>query len=122
MRRALIEIVVVIGLSSVPTAFASFHFTQSPAVHVPNIATLMLSLQPVNPHDGTPDNSGTIPGPNGGGAISIADIIGIVLFFALLTALFVLCRKGVFPETSCFCDPPAWLRRIFTKSGRRAGA
>jgi hypothetical protein len=58
----------------------------------------------------------------GGGAMSIADVIGIALFFAVIAALFVLCRKGVFPETSCLCEPPAWLRRLFSRSGRRAGA
>ena len=122
MKRALTSIVVIVSLSRVSAAFASFHFTQSRVVPVQSIATIVISLQQVNSHDGHAKNARIISASAGEGAISLADVVGIVLFFAVLTVLFVLCRKGVFPETSCLCEPPAWLRRVFTRSRRRADA
>ncbi len=122
MKRALTAIVVVVGLSSVSTAFASISSTRSRAAYVPSVAAFMLSLQSVNPNEGSAKNAETLSASDGKVAMSIADVIGIALFLAVIAALFVLCRKGVFPETSCLCEPPAWLRRLFSKSRRRAGA
>jgi hypothetical protein len=52
--------------------------------------------------------------------LSLADLIGIILFFALIGAHFFMCRKGMYPESSCLCEPPPWLRRLFTRASRRA--
>ncbi len=50
---------------------------------------------------------------------SVVDIVGIVLFFTLIGAHFFMCRKGVYPESSCLCDPPRWLKKVTGKMARK---
>lgn len=43
--------------------------------------------------------------------LSLADILGIVFFFALISTHFCFCRKGVYPESFALCDRSAKSKR-----------
>lgn len=83
-------------------------------------AAVASSAQSAAPRSDASVRSGSPPVANNRQALSLPDIIGIILFLALIVTHFFLCRKGVFPESSCLCEPPSWLKKMWTKANRGA--
>ncbi len=65
------------------------------------------------------DKTTANPTPNHLPDSPLVDIIGIVLFLSLIVTHFCLCRKGVFPESSCLCEPPRWLKKMWVRANHR---
>ncbi len=97
-----------------PAGFARHNHAGYSGTVTPTAALAAVSGQ------NTVGRTGSSPVANSRPALSLADLIGIFLFLTLIGAHFFMCRKGIYPESSCLCEPPPWLRRLITRARRKA--
>lgn len=83
------------------------------------VGLLAYSVQTGTIHESKAQEGNSFKTAKSGPALSLLDILGIVLFLALIGAHFWMCRSGVYPESSCFCEAPPWLRRLAGRIGRK---
>lgn len=84
-----------------------------------DVGLLAFSVQTETIHKAQSQESIPINAAKSKPPLSLLDIIGIVLFLALIGAHFWMCRNGVYPESSCFCEAPPWMRKLAGKVGRK---
>ncbi len=83
------------------------------------VSLLALSVQAETIHRSKSHESNSLNAAKSQPAMSFLDIIGVILFLALIGTHLWMCRKGVYPESSCFCEAPPWMRKLAGRVGRR---
>ncbi len=101
----------------------STHARRKPAVKLSKVApaiaiVLFAHKAAVASLNNLSDKTAANPTPNHLPGSPLVDIIGVVLFLALIAAHFCLCRNGFFPESSALCDVPEWFKKLSTRVTR----
>ena len=122
MKRWVLGVIVAVCLLVTCRSSASEYRMHSPATITPALTAFALSVGIAMPQNGVSDDNGSPAHENRRQVFSWVDMFGIILFLALIVTHFCLCRKGVYPESSCLCEPPLWLKKMRPKANRGANS
>lgn len=122
MERWMLGVIVAVCLFVTCRSSASEYRMRTPGTSTPDLTAFVLSVGMTMPQDGVSDESGSPAHEKRRQVLSWVDVLGIILFLALIVTHFCLCRKGVYPESSCLCEPPLWLKKMRPKANRGANS